>query len=297
MDLNEVQTFVSVVEAGSFTLAAKQLGLPKSSVSRRIAHLEESLGVRLLQRTTRKLGLTDAGRVYHEEASRAVAMLRAAGSRVAEQEGAPHGIIRVTAPADAAAPFLAELVARFVQRYPGIHVEVVLTGRTVDLVAEGFDIALRAGKLRDSSLVARKLVDASAALVASPAYLARRGTPHALGDLARHDCVLFRPVSGKNTWTVTGPDGPVSIDVTGPTGGDDFVFVRQLALADAGIALLPSLTTAADLAAKRLVPILPEYVARQGGFYLVYPSAQHLPKRVAAFRDFVMDNVQLLFRS
>ncbi len=283
MDLNKISVFSKVVEAGSFTAAAQHLGLPKSSVSRAVKQLEEELGVRLLHRTTRQLRLTDAGRLYHDRASRAIAGLEDARAAVSASEREPHGTVRLTAPADLAARLLAPIVTRFVREHPAIHVDLVLTNRYVDLVQEGIDLALRAGRLQDSSLIVRPLGLASGGLFASPAYLRRRGTPKRPADLAKHDCILFRPQSGDHTrWALVGPKGPVAVEVSGPLSVDDFSFVFHAVTEGAGIGVLPS-GGCARIA--RLERVLPDHSMRGVPLQLVYPSARFLPHRVVLLRD------------
>ena len=185
MDLNQIGTFVRVVDSGTFTAAAAALGLPKSSVSRGVAALEEALGVRLLQRTTRKLSLTDAGRHYYQQVRASLSGLDQANSAVADLGGAPRGTVRLTAPPDFGEGMFPEVIAHFVRRYPGIQLDVVLTQRRVNLIDEGFDLALRAGKLEDSSLVARKIAGSELGLYAAPSYLERRGSPKRLAELTK----------------------------------------------------------------------------------------------------------------
>jgi DNA-binding transcriptional LysR family regulator len=291
MDLNKVAVFLRVVESQSFTAAAIALGVPKSTVSRSVAQLEEALGVRLLQRTTRKLSLTDAGVTYYERGSRALADLAQASAAVSDMQGTPHGTVRVTAPVDLGLGVLGDIIARFVRRYPGIRVDLDLSARTVDLVAEGFDLALRAGRLSDSSLVARKVGVIAARLFATPAYLRRRGAPGSVADLASHDCVLFRPRGEKTEWQLTGPSGAESVEVTGPIAANDLAFVQKMVLAGMGIGLVPWFLCAREMERKQLVHILPGYTAPGGSLHLVYPSSRHVPQRVALFRDFVIENL------
>src|SRR5262245_19114285 len=190
MDLNRISLFVAVVEARSFSAAARTLGVPKSSVSRGVAQLESDLGVRLLQRTTRALHLTDAGHAYFDQVSRALAAVGEATAQVSDMQGSARGVVRLTAPTDM--PALAALLARFVELHPEIHVETVITARHVDLVEEGIDLAVRAGKLRDSSLIARRAGRDVMALFASPRYLKRNPPPRRVRDLAEHQCLMFR---------------------------------------------------------------------------------------------------------
>jgi len=291
MDLNQVGVFVRVVEKRGFTAAAQALGLPKSSVSRAVSRLETALGVRLLQRTTRRLHLTEAGAAFYDRASRALTDLSEARDAAGEQQDAPRGVVRVTAPVDLGVEFLAEIVARFARRFPEIRVEMNLTSRRVDLVEEGFDLALRAGRLSDSSLVARKLGTIEARLVASPAYLRRRGTPRSVDDLAAHECVLFRGREGAAEWPLIGPDGPTRVEVRGAIDADDISFLRRAVLAGAGIALLPWVMCARDVHAGKLTRVLPEHASRGSQLHLVYPSSRQVPRRVAVFRDFVVESM------
>jgi DNA-binding transcriptional LysR family regulator len=273
MDLNRALTFARVVEDGGFTAAARTLRVPKSSVSRSVALLEEELGVRLLQRSTRALaGLEDA------EAA------------VSDLQSSLRGTVRITAPADAGVWILAPIVARFVAAHPDVHVDLLLTGRLVDLVTEGVDFALRAAKLTDSSLVARRLTPRDAGLFAAPSYLARRPAPARVSELATHDCVLFRGVHGRSRWLLTGPEGDESVDVRGPISADDFAFVHQVTVQGAGIALLPEFLGEVYGAHTRgeLVRVLPGYVGLRGVWHLVYPSGRYLPRRAVAFRDAVL---------
>lgn len=290
VDLNEISVFARVVEAGSFSEAARQLGLPKSTVSRKVAALEELLGVRLLQRTTRKLNLTDAGAAYYDRVAPALIAVEEANSAVTDMQEAPHGVVRVTAPVDFGTGPFAQMVADFVRNHEGMRVDVVCTNRTVDLVAEGFDLAIRAGTLSDSSLVARKLGSARMTLVASPDYLERRGTPRHPRELEEHDCVPFRPRDGRVTWTLIGPDGQTeSVSVGGAVASDDFTFVRAAVRAGAGIGMLPSFQTHGECEQGRLVPVLADWSQRpRGGIYVVYPSTRYLPQRVALLRDFLV---------
>ena len=300
MDLNHVAVFARVVELESFTGAAKQLGLPKSSVSRTVTRLENELGVRLLQRTTRKLHLTEAGQAYYERARVALTGLEEAASAATNLSAEPRGTVRVTAPADTGIMDLGELVGRFVRKYPLVHVEISLSSRFVDLVAEGFDLALRAGKMADSSLVARKIGNDTLGLFASPAYLRRRGRPKSVPDLANHDCVLFRGTHGKSEWKLTGPRGEERVTVRGPLNADEMSFVQQAVSAGVGVALLPMIGVRLAAARGRLplpVRLLPEYSVGGNILNVVSPSARFQPASVIAFRDFLIAELTELWNS
>ncbi|HVP62128.1 MAG TPA: LysR substrate-binding domain-containing protein [Myxococcaceae bacterium] len=289
VDLNRVAVFLRVVELQSFTAAAEALGLPKSSVSRSVARLEESVGVQLLQRTTRTVQLTDAGRVYFEEASRALSALEQAHEKLSQLEARPQGAVRITAPVDLGAQVLAPLAARFVRRTPGITLEFLLTSRLVNLVDEGVDLAVRAGALRDSSLISRRVKGLEAWLFASPEYLDRRGTPTGVEQLAEHDCVLFRPRRGHADWTLAGPGGTTRITVRGPVAGDDFSFLREAVLAGAGIGLLPALQCEQEIAQGRLVRLLAPYTGPAAPLHIVWPASKHIPKRVVLVREWLVE--------
>jgi len=288
VDLNRVAVFLRVVELQSFTAAAASLGLPKSSVSRSVAHLEEQLGVQLLQRTTRAVQLTEAGRVYFQEASRALSALEQAHQTLSQVDRQPVGAVRITAPVDLGARVLAELAARFVRRTPGITLEFLLTGRLVNLVDEGVDLAVRAGQLRDSSLVSRKVNGLTPWLLASPAYLDARGTPSKVEELAQHDCVLFRPRRGRSEWTLVGPAGTSRVQVHGPVGCDDFAFLQEAVLAGAGIGLLPALHCEQEMARGRLVRLLAPYTGPAAPLHVVWPPSRHVPRRVVVVREWLV---------
>lgn len=288
MDLNRIATFVRVVEKESFTAAADALGLPKSSVSRSVARLEEDLGVQLLQRTTRKLSLTDAGREYFERARVALEGLDEASAAVTDMGKDPRGIVRVTAPVDLGVTMLSDIVARFVRQHASIRVDLVLTSRVVNMVEEGIDLAVRAGKLADSALVARRLASPGLALFASPAYVKRRGRPKKLADLAAQDCVLFRAPSMRATWILTGPNGEERVDVGGVVSVDDMLFARRAVAAGIGVGLLPRLPLGCHT--EDIVRLLPDYELAAGALHLVWPSSRHVAARVAVFRDFLVES-------
>ncbi|WP_437648347.1 LysR family transcriptional regulator [Sorangium sp. So ce362] len=289
MDLNRIAVFVRVVDERGFTAAARVLGLPKSSVSRSVALLEQALGARLLHRSTRSVRLTEAGAAFYERASRDVASLEEAAAMVADLEAVVRGTIRITAPVDLGVAMLEPAVARFVRRHPAVRIDVVLTGRVVDLVEEGFDLALRAGPLRDGSVIARKIGQVEDALYASPRYLERAGVPGSLGDLAAHRCVIFRATRGRAAWTLQGPAGDETVEVDGPLAVDELSFARRAVLAGVGVGLLPAVLCAREVARGRLVRVLPSHVASGAPLHLVYPSARYLPHRIAAFRDFLVE--------
>ena len=284
MDLNRITAFVRVVDAGSFTAAAAALGVRKSSVSRSVAALEADLGIRLLQRTTRRLALTDAGRAYYDRARDALAGLDEARQVVSTLGAEARGIVRVTAPVDLAAD-LAAVTAAFLRAHPGVRVETLLTARYVDLVKEGVDLAVRAGPLTDSSLLARRLGDTELVLVASPGYLDAAGRPRRLGDLARHECILYRAGGGATTWRLSGPRGEEEVTVRGRVDTDELAFVRAMARAGAGIGLLPVTFVGPLVAAGALERVLPRHARRSSPVHVVWPSRRLEPAAVRLFRE------------
>jgi DNA-binding transcriptional LysR family regulator len=286
MDLNRIATFVRVVEAGTFTAAAARLQLPTSSVSRSVAKLEHELGITLLQRTTRRISLTDAGRVYYERAREAVAGLDEATQLAGEAAREPSGVVHVAAPPEMQGK-LASAVGSFVRRYPKIHVDLITTARGAELVGGEVDIAIVLGKLEDSALIVRRLGVSIHRLYASATYVERRGRPRSVAELARHDAVLYRGNAGRSTWELSGPRGTESVEVRGPLSGDSFQFVLDAVAAGHGIGLVPELCLSHSIVpGAPLLPMLPKFTATGAVQSLVYPS-RHLPKRVTLLREFL----------
>jgi DNA-binding transcriptional LysR family regulator len=250
------------------------------------------LGVQLLHRTTRKLALTEAGRSYFAQAERAIAELDAAAEAATGMDSEPRGIVRVTAPVDIGVMGLAELFAEFSQLYPEIHIELSLNSRVVNLLEEGFDLGVRAGKSRDASLVTRRLGNANLGLYASLEYLESRGRPKTLADLAQHDCVLFRGQHGKASWQLQGPHEELStVEVGGRISVDEMLFVRQAVSAGLGIGLLPGIVVTNCAKVTHLAPVervLPEYAMRGAELTVLTPSGAKRPRRVALLRDFLV---------
>ncbi|MCA9707125.1 MAG: LysR family transcriptional regulator [Myxococcales bacterium] len=285
LDLQDLTAFLAVVDTGSFTAAASRLGLAKSNVSRRVARHEQQLGARLLERTTRRQRLTEVGASYHALVTGAVDRLAEAARSVSELQGQPRGHLRVTAPTDWNEG-MARMAAEFCRRYPEIELEVELTQRRVDLVAEGFDVALRGGKLEDSSLIARSVGIGAWRLYASPDYLARHGEPASPQALAEHAVVLFRARKGQARWTLDGPDGVHEVSVRGTLSAQDFGFIRTAVIHGAGIGMLPDSLAQGEVEAGRLRVVLSDHCLGRSSFHLVYPSGRFLSPKVRVFVDF-----------
>jgi DNA-binding transcriptional LysR family regulator len=289
LDLNDVAVFVRVIDRAGFAKAARELDVPTSTVSRAVARLEDALGTRLVYRNTRNVTPTSEGKAFYAQVSPAVATLRDAAQGASGADLSPRGRLRVTAPNDVGSTFVAAVVTAFVERYPNVAVDVELSTRRVNLVQEGFDVALRAARtLTDSSLVARRVGHIEAELYASSAYARAHGVPATLEDVSEHACVLFRSQDGRAEWSLEGPEGPVRHVVRGRISGDDFLFVRAAVLAGAGIALLPRIVAAEDVAAGRLVRVLPGYTMKGTSLHIVYAATSKVPAKIAAFRDFVV---------
>ncbi len=283
MDLNQLVVFTRVVQAGSFTAAAKLLQMPKSSVSRKVSDLEERIGARLLQRTTRKLGLTDAGRIYFQRASPIVAEIEEADQAVGQLQAAPRGLLRVTAPLSFGT--LGPIVATFLERHPEVRVDLVCTDRVVNLVEEGFDVAIRAGPLVDSRLIARRLGAMKRVLVAAPSYL--KGSPRlrSPADLEKHPCITFGAAPAPSTWALHFGDKKVEVRITARLSANDMDLMRDAALAGIGIAWLPESFCVADLKARRLVQVLKDWCSPETSVHAVYPTGRQLSPKVVAFVD------------
>jgi DNA-binding transcriptional LysR family regulator len=291
MDLNQMLVFVRVVQAGSFSAAARQLGAPKSTLSRKVSELEERLGSRLLQRTTRKLGLTDAGRIYFDHAARIVAEAQIAEQAVGHLQASPRGLLRVTTPLSFVV--LPPLVSAFAKKYPDVQLDIVCSDRRVDLVDENFDVAIRTGALADSSLVARPLGTFKRVVVAAPEYCKEHGTPTRPADLERHACITFGAGISPNTWVLGSGEQRVEIHVTPRLTANDLDILRSAALDGLGIAFIPEFACAEDVRKNRLRHVLPEWCSAETPVHAVYPTARHLSPKVGAFIDLVRERIEL----
>ncbi len=287
MDLNETAAFVSVIQEGSFTAAARHLGVPKSTLSRQVSRLEERLGVRLMQRTTRKLHLTEAGAAYFERCQKAVQRIEEADTVALEFAGVPRGLLRVASPHAMRAIWPLLDLEGFMDKYPDITLDLHESQRSIDLVAEGIDVSLRGGELPDSSLIARRLTRSTMFFAASPEYLERRGTPQTPVDLDTHDILVFRPAPRVGPWKLEGPQGVIDWRPTPRFAVNSFGLLVDLAVAGRGIAMCQSVMTLNELAEGKLVRVLPEYAMDNAAFWIVHPSAALTPLKVRVFVDHV----------
>ena len=292
MDLNALSIFAAVVEAGSFTGAARTLGIPKGSVSRKVSGLERTLGVRLLHRTTRKLSLTEVGRTYYEQCRKGLDELETASRLVDEVQSAPKGVLRVSAPTGFGGGGLGNWVEAYLKLYDQAKVELVLSDQYVDLIEQRIDLAFRTGRLRDSSYIARKLGPAQRVLCASPDYLARRGAPESPDDLRYHDGIFYGSSTEGAAWHLSGPDGDISVPIDARVAVDSMGYVMQAAQSGLGVALLPAAMAGPKIKSGRLQRVLNAYATSGQGFYAVYPSNRQLSVNVRAFLDLVVEKIE-----
>lgn len=291
INLNRFAVFVALVRAGSFTAAAEQLGMTKAMVSQHIAKLEEELGVTLLVRSTRRMSLTEAGERFHEDCVRVMADAEAAVSRLGERRDTPMGVLRVAAAGDHGPAIVAPALAAFASLHPQVSVELVVSDEIADLIAERFDLSIRIGWLRDSSLRAARLSTFRQCLVASPAYVARRGAPSVPDELAAHDWVSLSVLSSPTRWTFTDGAGVEHTVRTRPVASaNSTLAAHAFVVAGLGISVLPDYVVDADLATGRLVPLLDGYRLPDGGVHAVYPGKQTSVK-VRAFIDLLRERM------
>ena len=291
MQLGSIELFVLAGEQGSFTAAAALAGVTPAAVSRSVSRLEERLGVRLFVRTTRQIRLTDGGKAYYEQCRQALSQLVEAEREVTGRQAAPSGRLRISATTPYAHSRLLQQVAAFRLQYPDVQVEVHISNRNIDFAEEGYDLAVRGRAPQDSTLVARKLEDAALVLVASPAYLKRRGTPRTPEELAGHDCIQFvLPSTGRLVPWQFRRDG-VAFDLAAGDAlvcAEDFLGMGTLALHGGGIAQVYRFSVERELASGALVELLPQFGGCSRPFYLIYPHARHLSLRVRCFVDFLL---------
>lgn len=293
-DLNDLLYFAEVVDRGGFAAAGRSLGLPKSRLSRRVAELEGRLGVRLLQRTTRKLSLTAIGQQYHRHCVAMREDALAADEAIAQAQTEPRGTIRIACPVTLAQTTLGPLLPQFLARYPLVSVDMRVSNRAVDLVEEGFDVALRVRSTLDDSgsLVVKNFGASQSQLVASPGQLARQGTPGTLAELGRLDTVSMSATDGRTAWQLQDPQGAVHGFQHQPRYVADDLLTLQLAvLAGTGIGLLPDYMCHDEIRAGRLVALLPGWAPRPGIFHAVFPSRRGLIPAVRRFLDFLGESI------
>lgn len=287
MNLNDISLFIRIVETGSFTAAADSLGVQKSTISRRIAQLEDDLNIRLLQRTTRKLTLTQDGEELFARCQPLINELETARDHLASAQDNPKGRLRITMPSELAVFMMNDMIGSFLRRYPSIHLEVELSTRVVDLVEEGVDLAIRVGELADSSLIARHLTRVNRSLYATPAYLAARGIPQTPADLAGHAC--YGTLKPMEYWHFE--NWPEPVEVTGQLKANSTNFIREIIQQDMGIGRLPRMFCQDAVREGRLVEVLPAFKSPPFDVNALYPSRRHLNPKVRLFIDHMMEMI------
>jgi len=281
MDLNELLVFTRVVQAGSFIAASRALGIPKSTVSRKVAELEERLETRLLQRTSRKLSLTDAGRILYDHGARIASEVETAGRAVTSLKETPRGLLRITAGPNAT--YLSPIVRDYLKRYPEVRLELFTTTRNVDLVEDRFDLGIRAGRLPDSTLIAKSLGRVAWFLVATPNYFKRQGRPRSPESLSKHDVLYFGSGSDRVTLHLGHGNEHAEIDLLPRLVTTEIDLLHTAAVGGIGLALMPAFQCIEDLRARRLERVLPEWEPPPTPVHVVYPSTRHVSPTVKSF--------------
>jgi DNA-binding transcriptional LysR family regulator len=288
----EMKVFAAVVDAGSFVGAAAAIEMSKPAVSRYVQELEARLGVRLLQRTTRRLSLTEEGAVFHARCKELLANVEEAEAEITSRAGEASGLLKVNAPVSFGIIHLAPLWAEFMARHPGVTLDITLSDRVVDLVEEGFDVAVRIARLPNSSLVSRQIAVTRMMVCASPAYLKQHGTPKRPEDLSTHTVLAYSLLSAGDHWEFDGPEGRVSVKVTPKLHTNSGDTCRAVALQHRGIIFQPSFLVGDDLRSGALVQLLPQYLSTTLGVYAVYPTRKHLAPKVRLLIDFLIESAR-----
>ena len=292
--LKGMTIFSEVARQHGFAPAARALNLSTSAVSRYVIDLEDWIGAQLFQRTTRKLSLTDEGKAYLERCRQVVAEVNDIQHAASDRKAEPQGPLRITAPVFIAKSFLQDLLPEYLIRFPKIELELVVVDRFVDLIEEGFDLAIRAGELEDSTLVARRLADASLAMVAAPAYIEKYGMPQSGADLTHHNCLIDTVPDYANRWPISDKQKLKPVAVQGNVRVNSGEIIRSLALAGVGIALLPRFFVQDDIRNGRLTPLLEASIKSGAGIFVVYPKHRHISTNVRSFIDYLLTKLDRL---
>ena len=287
--LDLMRTYLAVIDTDSFTSAGHKIGKSKALVSKHVAELESRLGARLLNRTTRSIGVTETGRAYYERALQILADFDDLEEAIRSESGTPRGLLKLTAPQTLGEMSIMTMATAFRAKYPAVELDILLADRMVDLVAEGFDVALRVTAMSDTSLIARKLCDMQLFLCASPGYLKKYGPPKCPEDLAQHNCIIDTNIRWRENWRFQ-RDGRTQIVKVRPAFSvNSASAVREALLADIGIGFCPEFAIAAELKTGRLISLFETMIEASFGVYLLYPHRHHLSAKVRAFLDFAVD--------
>lgn len=288
MDLvGPMQTFVRVVDAGSFTSAANQMNTTQPTISRQIAALEDHLGARLLTRTTRRLTLTDDGRVFYEQALRALEALGEAENAIGRRRSKPSGMLRMAAPPVFGRLHIVPRLPAFLGRYPDVTVDLIMSDTFTDLAEQGVDLAIRVGEISDPTLIAKRIGLVRRVTVATPAYLRIHGTPRTPADLAEHDCIVYTRLTTGNQWVFESDSGPLVVDVKGRYRADNSEAVREGVINGLGIAVIPSFAFTEEIDSGVVRVLLKKYEPRRLPMHAVYPSRRFVSLKVRAMIDYL----------
>lgn len=286
--LTDIAVFVQVVDSGSFTAAAERLELSKAVVSKYVTRLENRLGARLLNRTTRRLSLTEVGRAFYERSQAGLRELEEAEAEVSRLQGAPRGTLRINAPMSFGILHIAPAIPEFLQQYPDLNVDMNLDDRQLDLVEEGFDLAIRIAQLPDSTLVARRLGPCRHVVCGAPGYFRRHGIPRTPRDLRDHNAITFKYQDSAREWHFLAPDStPVRVPVRGSIQMNNSLGLREALLQEVGITLTPTFVVGEDIQTGRLEAVLKDYKTLELSIYAVFPQQRHLSPKVRAFVEFM----------
>lgn len=285
--LDAMNAFAKVVAAGSYAEAARRLGLTRSAVSKAVMELEQLLGARLLDRTTRRVTPTEAGRAYYERCAAIVADVEETELQISRLHDEPRGILKINAPMSFGILWLGDAVAEFMRSYPELRIELVLNDRFIDPLEEGVDVTVRIGALTDSSLIARRLAPARLAIVASPEYLERQGTPTVPQDLSRHACLAYGHMAAAHRWQLTHGAELLAVPINAALCSNNGEVLRAAALAGNGITLLPTFLIGPDIAAGRLKVVLADYAPVSLGIFALYAPNRYLAAKTRVFIDFL----------
>lgn len=291
-NLTDIAVFIQIVESGSFTAAAERLGLSRSVVSKYLTRLEDRLGARLLNRTTRRLSLTEAGHTFFARSQHGLQEIEAAEAEVSRLQETPRGVLRLNTPMSFGILHIAPAIADFINQYPELSVEMNLDDQQVNLVEEGVDVAIRIAELPDSSLIARKLGSCRRVVCATKDYLEKNGTPRTPNDLRKHNTFTFRYHDSPSEWQFLSAEGRfVTVPVSGSIQMNNSLAIRESLLCGAGITLIPSFVVGEDIKAGRLHEVLKDYRAQEFSIYAVYPERRHLSPKVKAFIEFMKERI------
>ncbi|MEN3294584.1 MAG: hypothetical protein V7642_3837 [Burkholderiales bacterium] len=286
-----MRAFATVVETASFTGAGERLDMSKAMVSKYVGVLEDHLGTRLLNRTTRRLSLTESGQVYYERCLQIIADVAEAEQAASQLTAIPRGTLKIAMPVSFGTIKIGPLITEYVRQYPEVKLDIALADRKVDLIEEGFDLAIRIGSLPESGLIARKLAVDRTAICAAPAYLKQHGTPLKPEDLRRHACLNYTYASSGDEWYLKKDREELVVPTSGPIRANNGDMLRLAALSGGGIIWQPRFIVEDDLRTGRLVEVLTDYSTVELGIYAIYPSRKHLSAKVRTFVDFLVDKL------